>query len=155
MSPAHAQPDARADAHRVLRLWARPASGGPMAPQESLELVAGQGIRGDHAFGGKRHVTVIFEDDWLAATDALGHDVDPAGRRANVMLSGGGGAAWLGKTVRLGPATLQVHAETRPCEIMEQAAPGLMDALKPDMRAGFWATITTGGTLRPGDTFTG
>jgi MOSC domain-containing protein YiiM len=155
MSPA-AQSNAahtgfHSDAHTVLRLWTRPVAGGPLAPQESLELVAGKGIRGDHGFGGRRHVTVVFADDWRAATEALGRDVDPVGRRANVLVSGGGGAAFLGQSIRLGNCTLEVHAETRPCDVMDQAAPGLMEALKPDVRAGFWATVVTGGRLRPGD----
>ena len=73
---------------RVLRLWTRAASRAPTQDCEALELTTGQGVVGDHTFGSKRHVTVIFEDDWRAATAALGQEVDPSARRANVLLSG-------------------------------------------------------------------
>ena len=71
----------------VRRLWIRSASGADMEEREALRLDAGQGVEGDHTHGTKRHVTLIFEDDWAAACATLGRDVDPSCRRANVLLS--------------------------------------------------------------------
>lgn len=143
-----------ADLPTVAVLWIRPAPGAPPVPQDALELVEGKGVVGDHAFGGERHLTLIFEDDWNAAAAELGRTVDPAGRRANVMLSGSRGQRLVGRTVRLGPARLAVHGITRPCEIMERAAPGMQAALEPDGRAGVWGTVIEGGRLQPGDVLT-
>src|SRR5262249_31927591 len=85
------------DPRRVLRLWVRPSPGGPMEPREALDAIAGSGIAGDHTKGRLRHVTLVFADDWDAAAAALGLRVDPAGRRANVLLSGGNGRELVGR----------------------------------------------------------
>jgi MOSC domain-containing protein YiiM len=138
----------------VSRLWTRAQAGAAPALQPELELVAGKGVAGDHTYGSKRHVTLIFEDDWNAAAVTLGRAVDPAGRRANVLLSGGGGQRLVGRTVRIGPVRLQVRGITAPCDVMERATPGMRDALEPDGRAGVWATVLEGGRLAPGDRLT-
>jgi MOSC domain-containing protein YiiM len=138
----------------VVRLWTRAAAGALPADRPGLEIVAGKGVAGDHTYGGKRHVTLIFEDDWNAAAAELGRAVDPVGRRANVMLSGGDGQRLVGRTVRIGPVRLSIHGITRPCEVMERAAPGLKAALAPDGRAGVWGTVLDGGQLKPGDVLT-
>lgn len=122
-----------------------------MEPRATLDAVADSGISGDHTFGRLRHVTLIFEDDWNAAAATLGLTVDPAGRRANVLFSGGGGRDLVGRRVRVGEVVVDVKGITSPCPVMEKAAPGMMAALKPDGRAGVWGRIVTGGTLRPGD----
>ena len=143
--------------HRVLRLWVRRAEAATPDEQPALTLIAAEGrdgrggVEGDHKLGAKRHVTLIFEDDWNEATAELGHDVDPAGRRANVLLSGGDGGALIGTTVHIGETVIDIRSETAPCDIMNQAADGLEDALKPNCRAGVWGVIRTGGTLRVGD----
>lgn len=142
---------AMSDPRRVLRLWVRRSAGGPMEPQESLDAVADSGIAGDHTQGRLRHVTLVFEDDWNAAAATLGLTVDPAGRRANVLLSGGSGRELVGRRIRIGAVVVDVKGITSPCPVMEKAAPGMMAALKPEGRAGVWGRIVTGGTLRPGD----
>jgi MOSC domain-containing protein YiiM len=132
---------------RVLRLWTRAASRAPTEDREALELTTGQGVVGDHTFGSKRHVTLIFEDDWKAATAALGRDVDPSARRANVLLSGGDGLALIGQRIRLGDCLLEIRGETRPCFVMDEAVEGLKDALAPDGRAGIWGVVLEGGSV--------
>jgi MOSC domain-containing protein YiiM len=140
------------DEHRVLRLWVRHEKLGPMIERESLELLEGEGVREDHTCGvEKRHVTLVFREDWREAEDELGRAVDPAGRRANVLLGGGGGEAFVGQTVDLGEVRLRVLGITRPCHVMERAAPGLQAALGPGARAGVWGQIDRGGTVRTGD----
>ena len=140
--------------HRVLRLWLRPLAGGPMVPAASLEAVEGEGLQGDHTFGRMRHVTLVFEDDWNAAAGSIGREVDPAGRRANVLLSGGGGARFVGQTLRIGAVTVHVRGITQPCPVMDEAAAGMQEALRPDGRAGVWGRIVGGGAIRQGDELT-
>src|SRR5215813_9690286 len=137
--------------HRILKLWSRPIAGGPMVERERLEVLAGRGVVGDHTFGHMRHVTLVFVDDWNAAAAELGVPVDPAGRRANVLLSGGRGARFVGETVRLGDVELEIKGITTPCPVMDKAAPGMRVALQPEGRAGVWGRVLAGGTLRPGD----
>ena len=151
MNDPAASSDTDDHTHTVLKLWLRPVAGGPMQPRESLELKREGGVVGDHTFGGKRHVTLIFEDDWNAAVAELGREVDPSGRRANVLLSGGNGQRLVGRTIRLGGLRVEVQSITSPCAVMEQAAEGLAEALEPDGRAGVWVRLLDDGTLRPGD----
>ena len=138
-------------AHRILRTWVRRATDAAPEERDGLTLIAGEGVDGDHTRGGRRHVTLVFADDWHAAEEELGRAVDPVGRRANVLLSGGGGGALIGRTLRLGAATLAIRGETAPCAVMDEAAPGLQEALRPGTRAGVWAVVLDGGEIRPGD----
>ena len=141
--------------HSVLRMWVRPEQDAPVVELNELHLVAAQGVRGDHAMGRMRHVTIIFEDDWRAAERDLGVTVDPSARRANVLVSGGGGARFVGQTIRLGGAVVEVKGITAPCPIMEKGAKGLEAALKPDGRSGVWGRLLEGATLRRGDELVG
>jgi MOSC domain-containing protein YiiM len=140
--------------HRVLRLWRRAEAGGPMIEMDELTGLAGQGLFGDHAFGRMRHVTIVFEDDWKTAAATLGRDVDPAGRRANVLVTGGDGARLVGSTIALGALRVEVKGITEPCPVMNRAARGMQEALKPHGRAGVWGRVLVGGALRPGDELT-
>ena len=138
--------------HRVLKLWVRPVESAAVEERQSLELIRGKGVDGDHTFGRLRHVTIIFEDDWNAAAAELGREVDPGGRRANVLLSGGNGKRYLGKKLRLGPTLLEVKGVTEPCPQMDQAGEGMMEALKPNARGGIWVRVLEQGRIRVDDT---
>lgn len=140
--------------HRVLRMWVRPAMDAPTAERTALTLVPGQGVDGDHAFGGRRHVTIVFQDDWAAALREHGRDVDPSARRANVLVSGGNGQRFVGQTIRLGGAVVEVKGIVNPCPVMDKASDGLQAALAPDGRGGVWGRVVEGTTLRPGDELT-
>lgn len=122
-----------------------------MEEQETLRLSEGKGVEGDHQFGGGRHLTLIFEDDWNAAARDVGREVDPAGRRANVLLSGGNGVRYLDTRLRLGATVVEIKGITDPCAIMNRAAEGMREALVPDGRAGIWGQIVAGGEIRLGD----
>ncbi len=143
------------DAHRVLRLWVRSETDGPMLPRDSIDAVAGAGLVGDHALGRLRHVSIVFEDDWNAAAATLGEGaVDPTGRRANVLVSGGRGARFVGSTIRVGAVVVDVKGVLAPCPVMDRAAPGMQEALKPEGRGGVWGRVVGGGAIRVGDELT-
>jgi MOSC domain-containing protein YiiM len=137
--------------HHILKLWYRPVPGGPMVESDRLDLETGKGIVGDHTFGRMRHVTLVFADDWNAASAELAREVDPAGRRANVLLSGGDGQRFVGRTIRLETIRLAIKGLTAPCPVMDKAAPGMMVALRRSGRAGVWGRVLSGGTLVRGD----
>ena len=137
--------------HEVIRLWVRPAKGATPEDRDRLDLEAGRGVVGDHKLGGKRHLTVIFEDDWADATRDVGVAVDPAERRANVLVTGGDGQRLVGRTIRIGETELEVRGITLPCERMDRAEPGLRKAMEPDGRGGVWGVVTAGGTIGIGD----
>jgi MOSC domain-containing protein YiiM len=122
-----------------------------MVERAELVLEADQGVVGDYCHGKRRHVTVVFAQDWERAERELGRPVDPSGRRANVLVSGAGGLDYSGAAMRLGACLIEVHGETRPCARMEDAAAGLMKALEPGGRAGVWGRVIQGGIVRIGD----
>lgn len=137
--------------HDVKKVWIREEKRGPVLGRDALELITGEGVVGDHKRGAKRHVTIVFEDDWAAAVAELGRPVDPSARRANVLVSGGGGRELVGRRVRLGGAELEIRGIVEPCHRMDEAADGLQAALRPDGRAGIWGVVLSGGSVAPGD----
>jgi len=136
---------------RVEALWTKRAHRGVMDPHDALTLVAGEGIRDDANLGRRaRQVTVISSEVFDSIRDEL-PDVEPAMRRANVMVRGLDLEGTVGRVLRLGPARLRVGGETRPCERMDEAAPGLRAALDPSWRGGVHGVVLDGGELRVGD----
>ena len=135
----------------IAAIWVKRFKRGPMDPVERAQLVAGRGIAGNANQGGKRQVTLIDEEAWRAATEVVGVGVDPSKRRANVMLRGIDLERSNGLVLRLGECVVRIYNETRPCERMDEAHPGLRDALRPDWRGGAFGEIVQGGTIRVGD----
>ena len=135
---------------RVDMLWVKRAHKGQMDVVEQV-LLDDQGIVDNADRGGRRQVTLISAEAWADACDALGHDVDPAIRRANVLVSGVDLAHTRGRVVRIGDAELEVTTETVPCRLMDFAHEGLMDALKPEWRGGVSARVRSTGSISVGD----
>lgn len=135
----------------VLALWLKRFQSGPMDSVLFAEAVAGRGLAGNANQGGKRQVTLIDEARWIEACAELGVAVDPSARRANVMLRGIDLENMRGRTLRIGPVRVRIYNETRPCEQMDDAQPGLRVALGPRWRAGAYGEIIEGGVIRVGD----
>ncbi len=135
----------------VVTLWLKRFKGGPMDRVMFAEAVAGRGLAGNANQGGKRQVTIIDEARWSEAQDALGIDVDPSLRRANVMLRGIDLENQRGRSLRIGGCVVRIYNETRPCELMDEQQAGLREALKPRWRAGAYGEIVEGGVIRLGD----
>lgn len=135
----------------IRSLWIKRAKLGPMDPADSVEMVEGEGIRGNANQGGFRQVTVIQEEVFQALDSEVEGDVDPAMRRANIMVRGVDLENSRGKVLRLGDCSIHIRGETVPCERMDEALPGLRAALKPEWRGGCYGRVTVGGEIRIGD----
>ena len=135
----------------IAAIWIKRARRGKMDPVGSAELVAGRGVEGNADRGGKRQITIISESSWDEALEEVGVAVDPAARRANVMLRGIDLENSRGRLLRLGGAVIRVYGETRPCERMEEAQAGLRAALRPHWRGGVFGEIIEGGAIHVGD----
>ena len=135
----------------VVKIWLKRFKGGPMDPVMFAEAVTGRGLAGNANQGGKRQVTLIDESRWKEACAELGVDVDPSARRANVMLRGIDLEGMRGRTLRIGQMRVRIYNETRPCEQMEDAEPGLRVALQPRWRAGAYGEVVEGGVITVGD----
>ena len=135
----------------IVNIWIKRAHRGVMDPVDAAEAVAGRGLAGNADQGGRRQITIIDETAWHEAAAETGAGVDPSKRRANVMLRGIPLAESRGKILRLGGCLVRILGETRPCERMEEARPGLRKALGADWRAGVFGEIIEGGPLHVGD----
>ena len=103
-----------------------------------------------------RQVTVIAAEDWQAALlDLAGPAGPPAlpwtARRANVLVEGLKLPRGKGSVLSLGDCLLEVTAETNPCSRMEEAWPGLREALAPGWRGGVTCKVLMGGPVSIGD----
>jgi len=122
-----------------------------MDPLEGAELLADAGLAGNANQGGRRQVTVISVEAWERATAALGREVDPAARRANLLVRGIELRDSRDRTLVVGACRILVGGETRPCNWMDEAAWGLQEALRPEWRGGVYGRVLEGGPIRLGD----
>lgn len=136
----------------ILRIWLKPHHGKPMQEIDSATLVPGHGLEGNADCGPRRQITLIEEELWQTAEREVGTPVDPAARRANILVRGISLANTRGKILRLGDHRIEVAGETVPCRLMEDTQAGLLDALRPDWRGGVFARILDAGEIRVGDT---
>jgi MOSC domain-containing protein YiiM len=136
---------------RVAAIYLRPSSRTPARQVTAAEAVAGQGLLGDHARGGSRGVTLLEKERWQAACRDLGReDLAPSGRRANLLVEDFPLAAAIGRRIRVGECLIDVVGELRPCKLMEDVAPGLMEALSPDCRGGAYGRVVQSGRIETG-----
>jgi MOSC domain-containing protein YiiM len=122
-----------------------------MDPVQSAELVVGRGLVGNANQGGRRQLTIIDREAWQSAMAEAGGSLPPSARRANLMVSGVSLEKTRGRIMEIGECRVEVLGETRPCERMEEALPGLKAALDPAWRGGVFAAVATGGTIHVGD----
>jgi MOSC domain-containing protein YiiM len=135
----------------ILSIWIKRSHRGVMDAVDEAQAVAGRGLVGNADLGGRRQVTIIDEAAWRDAGAEAGAEVDPSKRRANVMVRGIPLADSREKLLRLGDCLIRILGETRPCERMEEAQPGLRQALRAAWRGGVFGEIVEGGALRVGD----
>jgi len=132
-------------------IWLKRFHGGPMDPVTEGALVAGRGLEGDANFGSKREVTLVDWERWQEAQARLGAEVNPAARRANLLLSGVKLVESRDRVLRIGAARLRILGETRPCNLMDEMHQGLKTELQADWGGGAYAEVLDGGVIRPGD----
>lgn len=136
---------------RLLAIYLRPAARLPVRSVPSATAIANVGLDGDHTTSGKRQVTLLAIEAWRTACEELGKQIDPAVRRANLVVEGLDLAGSIGRSIRVGSIVLDIHGETRPCELLDDDGNvGLCAALRADRRAGVFGTVREGGELHVG-----
>lgn len=136
---------------RLEAIWVKRVRRGKMDPADRVDLVAGRGIVGNANQGGRRQLTIIEREIWIATMERLQGWVDPAARRANLMVSGISLAESRHRVLRLGACRVRILGETKPCERMDEALPGLEDALWPEWRGGAFGEVLDDGRIAVGD----
>lgn len=138
---------------RLEAIWIKRAHRGSMDPVSSAELRAARGIVGNADQGKKRQVTLIERETWDRLMAQLGGaEVPPSARRANIMVSGIRLPETRGRILQIGSCHVRVAGETRPCEQMDEALPGLRVAMQEDWGGGVFAEVLDDGVIAVGDT---
>ncbi len=117
----------------------------------SVLLETGLGLSGNANRGGRRQVTIISRERWAELMGALGADLHPSSRRANLMVSGVDLQDSRGRVLRVGCALLRINGETRPCEQMVAVHPGLQALMRERWGGGAFAEVLEGGVVSVGD----
>src|SRR5687767_5227381 len=110
-------------------IWIKSARGGPMVAVDAAELVVDRGIAGNTNQGGKRQVTVIEEEVWNDLMRCMGAALPPSARRANLMVRGIRLEETRGRILQVGSCRIEIYGETEPCHQMDEALPGLKNAM--------------------------
>jgi len=125
-----------------------------MDPAERARVVAGKGIVGNANRGGKRQVTILSSRHWHSVTSPLGDIPDPRIRRANLLVSDIDFTDARGKILTIGKVRVRIVGETRPCEQMDSAVPGLKAAISVPWGGGAFGEILDDGEIAVGDDVT-
>jgi MOSC domain-containing protein YiiM len=140
---------------RVDAVFVAPASEEPVERRESVEAVAGRGLRGDRYFGDGGtfegdHCTLIEREALAAAEREYGVELDPGAHRRNVVTHGVALNHLVGIEFRVGDARLRGERLCEPCTHLESLTEdGVLDALVH--RGGLRASLLDGGTVAVDD----
>ena len=139
---------------KLHQIWIKRAHRGKMDGAERVMLITGRGMVGNAHQGGTRQITLVDLGRWKELMDRFGAELDTNARRANLVVDGLDLFDSRGQTLRVGAARLLVHGETRPCERMDEALPGLQSAMSERWGGGAFAEVIEGGEISVGDDVT-
>jgi MOSC domain-containing protein YiiM len=138
---------------QLLKIWVKRFKRGPMDSVSRATLIAGRGIDGDANQGSTRQVTILSNRDWSDVTAGPGTP-DPIVRRANLLVSDVDLLNSRQKVLQIGSVRIRILGETRPCERMEEASPGLKNAMSVPYGGGAFGEVLDDGVIQIGDEVT-
>lgn len=144
---------------RVEWLGMAPAREQKMVTPDRMELIANQGISGEHhrreSGDSERQVTIIQQEHLAVVAGLLGQAAaDPDAIRRNIVVSGINIAALRSRRFRIGEVVLKGTGDCVPCSRMEQTlGVGGYEAMIG--HGGITAIVETGGPVCIGDAVRG
>jgi MOSC domain-containing protein YiiM len=137
---------------RLEAIWVKRAHRGRMDAADRAEVRAGRGLLGGADRSRFRQVTLLERESWERLLIETGGDASPVARRANRLVSGTALVSARGRGLRVGPERLRSGGETRPCERMDEAVPGLQAAMRrTPWSGGGYAQVLDDGIVHVGD----
>lgn len=135
---------------RLEAIWVKRFHRGPMDVVQTARVTE-RGVDGSAGNSRARAVTIIEREVWEELMREMGTGAEPAGRRANLMVSGLPLHDSRGRVLQVGGARLQIGGATMPCERMDALVPGLQEAMRERWRGGAYAQVLQEGAIAVGD----
>jgi len=135
---------------QLLHIFVKRAHGGRMDARSNAVL-DDKGLVGNANRGGRRQVTIVSSERWAELMHEVSASLLPDVRRANLVVSGIDLENTRGRVLRIGDCRVRINGETRPCELMEEAAVGLQEAMGRRWGGGVFAEVVDGGAITIGD----
>lgn len=129
----------------------RPAGGAAMMEVQHGRAAAAGWLEGDPHKSPRRGLTLLSAESWAEVCHELGVTLPWYTRRANLLIEGIDLPSTIGREITIGDVRLRIHAETRPCGVMDQAHQGLKNTLAQHGRGGVYGEVLRGGDIRVGD----
>ena len=124
---------------------------GPMDVVEQATLQAGKGLVGNANQGGRRQVTILEREIWAELMTEVGGRLPPSARRANLLICGLSLSSSRKRVLGIGSCRIRILGETKPCERMEEACPGLQAAMSRAWAGGAFGEVLDDGEIVVGD----
>lgn len=124
---------------------------GPMDSVEQALVQAGEGLVGNANQGGRRQVTILEREIWAELMTEVNGTLPPSARRANLLIGGLRLHRSAKRVLRIGSCRIRILGETRPCERMEEAWPGLQAAMSRAWTGGAFGEVLDDGEILVGD----
>lgn len=136
---------------RLEAIWIKRCRLGPMDATEQATLQAQRGLVGNADQGRRRQVTLMAQERWQMLMEAIGASLPPATRRANLLLSGLQLDQSRKRILCIGTCRIRILGETKPCERMDEAWPGLKRAMYDHWGGGAFGEVLDDGDIAVGD----
>ena len=118
---------------------------------EQATLEAGNGLVGNANQGGRRQVTILERNVWAELMTQVNGTLPPSARRANLLIRGLNLHRSAKRVLRIGACRIRILGETKPCERMEEAWPGLQAAMARAWTGGAFGEVLDDGEIVVGD----